>query len=305
VSPVSIVGFPTVINRRREEHAAPSIRGWISGKIKKHKAANRYDRQSFLGSNSDFIVGGAVIGVVGLGGGGSHVVQQLAHLGFRNYVLCDDDAITDTNLNRLVGGTRADVKAKRLKTRIAERVIKALHSDANIVTANQKWEEAIDQLCGCDIIVGCVDTFGARRDLEAFCRRNLIPYVDVGMDVHKLEGGGHEISGQVILSMPGCPCMHCMGFLNEAVLAEEARRYGDAGSQPQVVWTNGLLCSAATGIIVDLLTDWSRMTRGPVLLGFRGSSLTLKPDNRLIALEHVSCPHYPFAAAGDPVCIAL
>ena len=176
---------------------------------------------------------------------------------------------------------------------------------ANIVVANRKWEETIDQLCGCDIIVGCVDSFGARRDLEAFCRRNLIPYVDVGMDVHKLDGGTHEIYGQVILSMPGRACMHCMGFLNEKILGEEAALYGAAGSKPQVVWSIGLLCSAAIGIVVDLLTDWSRTLRGPIFLSFRGSSLTLSPDNRLAALEHVSCPHYPLMFAGDPVTTPL
>src|SRR5207344_2838807 len=106
----------------------------------------------------------------------------------------------------------------------------------------------------CDVIVGCVDTFVGRRDLESFCRRHLIPYLDVGMDVLKDQRNSCEIIGQVILSMPGRPCMHCMGFLTDELLAEEARRYGAAGARPQVVWANGVLSSAAIGIIVDLVT---------------------------------------------------
>jgi len=64
---------------------------------------NRYDRQSFLGSDSQIKIEACTIGVVGLGGGGSHIVQQLAHIGFQNYVLYDVDVVQETNLNRLIG----------------------------------------------------------------------------------------------------------------------------------------------------------------------------------------------------------
>ena len=242
-----------------------------------------------------------MVGVVGLGGGGSHIVQQLAHLGFCNFVLADNDRISESNLNRLVGGSSADVRAKRFKTTIAERNIRKLHRNANVVGPGLKWEEMVESLTGCDLIIGCVDTFCARRDLEAFCRRHMIPYIDVGMDVHSLPTGQFEINGQVILSMPGWPCMHCSGFLNETVLAEEAARYGNAGDRPQVVWSNGVLCSAAVGVVVDLLTDWSGTLRGPVHLAFKGSAISLAPDNRLEALRGVSCRHYPLSKAGDPV----
>ena len=78
------------------------------------------------------------IGVVGLGGGGSHVIQQLTHLGFKNFVLCDPDRISKTNLNRLVGGTLVDVRVKRLKVDISERIIRRLHKDANIIKHAEK-----------------------------------------------------------------------------------------------------------------------------------------------------------------------
>lgn len=296
---VALVGFPTVAHRRFHGPLPKGRLAKLRERMRRGQGTERYDRQSFLGPDSAPIIATAVVGVVGLGGGGSHVIQQLAHLGFRNYVLCDDDRISATNLNRLVGATSDDVRAKRPKTDIAQRVIRNLHAGANVVAADQRWEQTLDQLCNCDVIVGCVDTFLARRDLEAFCRRNLIPYVDVGMDVHRLESGKHEIYGQVILSMPGHACMHCMGFLNEKVLAEEAALYGAAGSRPQVVWSNGLLCSAATGIVVDLFTDWSGTLRGPVFQSFRGSSLTLQPDNRLAVLTHSPCLHHALTDAGD------
>ncbi len=99
-SPVSIVGFPSIVNHRTGSNVVSR------GRLKSNA---RYNRQSFLGPESEEIIDQAVIGVVGLGGGGSHVVQQLAHIGFRNFVLCDPDYISKSNLNRLVGGTLADV----------------------------------------------------------------------------------------------------------------------------------------------------------------------------------------------------
>ena len=48
------------------------------------------DRQSFLGADSDARLDQTMVGLVGLGGGNSHVAQQLAHLGFGNFVLIDD-----------------------------------------------------------------------------------------------------------------------------------------------------------------------------------------------------------------------
>ncbi|MDP2788723.1 MAG: ThiF family adenylyltransferase [bacterium] len=209
--------------------------------------------------------------------------------------------MTDSNLNRLVGGTLADVKAKRSKVVIAERTIRNLHEDYNVIGHAKKWELVTSELIDCDLIVGCVDKFCIRRDLEAFCRRHMIPYLDVGMDVHKWPNGKYEIYGQVILSMPGEVCMKCMGFLTEEVLSKEAKNYGDAGGKPQVVWSNGLLCSAAVGVVVDLFTDWSKKLRSPVFLAFRGSELSLTPDKRLPYLQMSRCCHFPLNQIGDPI----
>lgn len=80
-----------------------------------------FSRQYFLGPNSQQQIVACVVGIAGLGGGGSHIAQQLAHLGFRNYILFDRDVIEESNLNRLVGGTMQDVIDKRLKIEIARR----------------------------------------------------------------------------------------------------------------------------------------------------------------------------------------
>ncbi len=83
-----------------------------------------FSRQSFLGENSQDKIENALIGVIGLGGGGSHIIQQLAHIGFLNYVIYDPQRIDASNLNRLIGATQKDVNKQAKKVEIAKRVIK-------------------------------------------------------------------------------------------------------------------------------------------------------------------------------------
>lgn len=256
-----------------------------------------FSRQSFLGPNSQQQIAACVVGIAGLGGGGSHIAQQLAHLGFMNYVLFDRDAIEESNLNRLVGGTMQDVIDKRLKIEIARRVILGIRPGANVRVIADVWQNHVEALKACDIAFGCVDGFDQRRQLEATARRFLVPFIDIGMDVYRPAGCAPSISGQVILSMPGYACMTCMGFLNERSLGKEAAAYGDAGAQPQVVWSNGILASVAVGVAVDLVTDWSQTLRGPVYQSYRGNVGSVSVDPTL-RFAPCSCYHFPLAEAG-------
>ena len=114
------------------------------------------------------------------------------------------------------------------KVDIAERVIKAVNPAAEVVKRRASWTEVTAELRDVDVIFACVDSIGCRSELEAFARRFLIPLIDIGMDVHE-SSGEFSISGQVMLSMPGKPCMRCMGLVTDEALAQEAAKYGAAG----------------------------------------------------------------------------
>ncbi len=261
----------------------------------------RFSRQSFLGEHSQAAIERAVIGVAGLGGGGSHVVQQLAHIGFMNYRLFDGDCADTSNLNRLVTATEADAEAATQKVELARLRILSIRSKANVVPFPCRWQDRPEALRGCDIVIGCVDGFAERRELEIACRRFLVPLIDIGMDVHIVGDEAPRMGGQVILSMPGGPCMTCLGFLNEANLTREAERYGDAGPRPQVVWPNGILASTAVGIAVGLVTDWTRSLLGAVYLMYDGNANTLTPHPRLVYHDGALCPHFPVDNVGPPI----
>src|SRR5690348_14559507 len=143
----------------------------------------RLDRQSFLGPNSDQILDQTRAAAVGLGGGGSHINQQLGHLGVGELVLIDPDAIEDTNLNRLVGATEQDVASGNSKIVAAERLIRAVNPWARVFSYGDRWQQHIEDLKICDVIFGSVDSITEREQLESLARRHLIPYIDIGMDV--------------------------------------------------------------------------------------------------------------------------
>lgn len=255
------------------------------------------DRQSFLGVHSEARLKHAMVGLVGLGGGNSHVAQQLAHLGVGRFVLIDDDTISLTNLNRLIGGKWWHVLRGMAKVAIMKRMILAINPMAQVSVHRSQWQLVGDALKGCDIIVGGLDSVRAKDELDAFCRRFLIPYVDQGMDVHKLEPG-HLIAGQVALSMTGGPCLRCLGIVTDAALTAEARAYGAAGGRPQVVWPNGVLASTAAGLVVQLLTPWSPRRGAGAYLVYDGSTGTLVEGERFRRWQ-TPCPHYRDAAVGD------
>lgn len=261
------------------------------------KTSKVYDRQSFLGPNSQYLFENITVGIVGYGGGGSHIGLQLAHVGVVNQVIFDDDKTEDTNLNRLVGAWSSDVMESSPKTSIADRTIKKVIPHANVILAG-RWQQDAAKLQRCDIVVGCVDSYLERNQLEAQCRRYLIPYIDIGMDIHELEGK-LSMSGQVILSMPDQPCMTCFGFLTEDKLKREAAKYGNVGGRPQVVWPNGVLASTAVGILIELITAWTQQHRSSAYLAYDGNLGTIEQHVRARFIKE-ECQHYQIKDAGPP-----
>ena len=268
---------------------------------------DRFSRQSFLGPDSPMVLGTARVGIVGLGGGGSHVAQQFAHLGIANFVIYDADKIEDSNLNRLVGGTEMDVAMAMPKVLIGERLIRGVVPKAHVERIQSRWQEIPDPLRSCDLLVGCVDSYRERWELQVLSRRFYIPYIDIGLGVSDVGDEGPKMRGQVIVTVPGGPCMKCIGFLNDENLAKEAAGYGDTGPRPQVVWANGVLASTAVGFAVDLLTGWtrSRPNNDVVYVSYDGNTGVIEPDKRLLYVTSPHCPHFDSEDVGVPALRAI
>lgn len=261
-----------------------------------------FSRQSFLGARSAEIFAGTRVVIAGLGGGGSHIAQQLAHLGVGHIALIDPDKIEPSNLNRLVGGTAKDVEATTAKVEIARRIILAIRPWIDVAVESKKWQEADYLIKNAHVIFGSLDGYLQRFYLEGAARRYLLPYIDIGMDVTQTGEGAFAVAGQLIVTRPDGPCMQCLGFITDERLSQEENRYGDAGVNPQVVWTNGTLASMAVGAFVQLFTPWCPVVEPFTWLELDGNSQTVTPSRQPEYMPRVSpCPHHGGAdGLGDP-----
>lgn len=252
----------------------------------------RNSRQSFLGENFEEVMKTERVGIVGYSGGGSHIGELLARYGFNKYFICDPDIFEESNIHRLIGSSLEDIALKTPKVDIAEREIKRILTDVEIIKAQKKWQECIDDLRfrECKIIFAGLDDFANRVQLESFCRRNRIILIDIGMSIKK-SGQSYFSMGQVVLSHPDGPCFKCLDFITEKDLEQEASRYGAVGLRQQVASINGLLANTAVCLGVELMSGWTANKRVKFYKTLDGNKLDLV-DHPTIGNCRCDCPHY-------------
>src|SRR5690242_20636372 len=112
----------------------------------------RSARQGFLGDRSEEILTGLAVAIVGNCGGGSHVAQQLAHVGIGQFVLVDPDVTESVNLNRMVGSTPADADAALQKTAVLRRLIQGVNPEAQVEELTTRWQDCALALRDCDLV---------------------------------------------------------------------------------------------------------------------------------------------------------
>jgi molybdopterin/thiamine biosynthesis adenylyltransferase len=239
---------------------------WVAG-ARAAPLDGQADRQMLaIGAAAQAQLAGATIAVVGNSGGGSHVTQQLIHAGLSKLVVIDPDLVEETNLRRLVGAVQADIGVTP-KPDIAVRVAELVRPTVEVVPIAEAFPSArtIAALRDADLIVGCVDGWDTRDDLNALALRYRIPYIDIGITVvGATDHAGMRVGGQIALVAPDGPCMRCMGLgTDQRVEASREMRqgYADAEPDPQVVSLNGTVASEAVTTALMLLAGDDRLSR--------------------------------------------
>ena len=86
---------------------------------------SRFDRNiRFFGAEGQAGLRNAKVTIIGAGGVGSHVLQQLAFLGVGSICVVDAEQLADTNRNRYVTCQFSDPVPGSPKVEIAERLIR-------------------------------------------------------------------------------------------------------------------------------------------------------------------------------------
>lgn len=221
----------------------------------------RYSRnEAFFGAEGQGKIAAQRVAIIGLGGLGSHIVQQLAYLGVHDYRLIDFDIVTDSSLNRLIGACDADVPAAIKKIAVAERTIRTILPEATVrpVDARLEAPEVESVLASADVVFGCLDRDLARLQLNELCTRQATPLFDLASDTDG-EQGNLTYGGRVVF-VNGAGCLICHDVLDQEKIRLErmtpedrerderiygVRRGALPGTGPMVVSVNGVVASLA------------------------------------------------------------
>ena len=165
----------------------------------------RYARQLVLpevGLDGQRRLRAARVAVVGCGGLGAPVVQQLAAAGVGHLSLFDDDSVEDSNLNRQtlfrvdqLGIRKAEATAAFVRALNPDVDVTAFVERVTVVRARQVFAEH-------DVVVDCSDGFPTKY---------LLNDVAVVTDTPLVHGAATAWAGQVlVVPGKGGPCLRCL-----------------------------------------------------------------------------------------------
>jgi molybdopterin/thiamine biosynthesis adenylyltransferase len=272
---------------------------------------SRYSRNiALFGEEGQRKIPATRVVVAGLGGLGSHVAQQLAYLGVVRYGLIDDDVITESSLNRVVGALPQDVLARTPKVRCAERLISSIQPGATINVlegrvTRSSHDAAAELVRQADVVFGCLDLESPRLFLTGLCSDYRVTYFDLATDTG---GEDEDWYGGRIVYCDGSRCLSCLDLLDQrlirleqmtqAELENERRIYGlsgglPGGTGPAVVSVNGVVASMA---VTEFMAHVTGIRPAAPQLVYRGDipRVTISKDT-----GRPGCPYCSKWAAPD------
>ena len=246
------------------------------------------------------------IGIVGTGGTGSAVAEQLVRLGVRHLRLIDPDELSLSNVTR-VYGSHPD-QTGRAKVEVVRDHLLSITSELD---CQARVGMIVDQhvardLCECDLIFGCTDDNAGRLVLSRLGTYMLTPVIDMGVLISS-DGAGNlrGIDGRVTVVTPGTACLLCRNRIDvrraAAELMTEGERHRLAGEgyapeltgvEPAVVTFTTAVAAAATSELLERLIGY-----GP---DPRPSEILLRLHDREISTNIVEPRerHYCHPASG-------
>ena len=206
------------------------------GKSEASKFSQEYDRQvRAFGAQGQEQLRKITVGIVGLGGTGSIVVEQLAHLGVQKFLLIDPDVVERTNLNRLVGASESDVK--RPKVEVAARLAQRINARVEVRTIHDSvlLASVAEEIADTDFVFCCTDSHGSRAVLNQAAYQYLVPSIDMGVAIVTQKGQITHIAGRSQMLAPGLGCLMCGDLLNPEAIRVDLLTDFERAADPYIV----------------------------------------------------------------------
>jgi len=212
------------------------------------------------------------IAVVGAGGTGSPVVEQLARMGVRKLSVIDPDVIdTASNLRRIVGSNFRDLERKTLKAEVLGRYIRELGmvDEVEVIAEDVRTMLASKTLLDADLVITTTDTHSSRSFANQLAYQYLLPVIDVGVRIGTSKiGAVSGMPAEVRVLLPDSGCLWCRGVLDSGQiraenLPEKERRsqlqegyiQGVGEPQPSLISLNYFASSLTLITMLRLLTE--------------------------------------------------
>lgn len=223
-----------------------------------------------FGGEIQRVLGDLRIAIVGAGGTGSAVAEQLVRLGVRRLQLFDPDALTASNTTRVYGSTPTDVD--RPKVDVLTDHLRRIAPDVEVSSypAMITVEDVARELVDADVVFGCTDDNAGRLVLSRLAPFFLTPVIDCGVLLSSGNAGRLEgIDGRVTVLVPGAACLICRGRIDldraaaEMLTPDEHRRLADEGYapalpgvEPAVITYTTAVASAAVSELLERLIHY-------------------------------------------------
>lgn len=225
--------------------------------------------------NLSRIANSSRLAVIGMGGLGSIIAENLVHMGFHDLVLIDHDALEVSNLNRVVGGTFDAAAKQEKKVDVVRRHLQGINPNVVLTTFCSTIEDVpVDSsLINVDWFILATDNHSSRFYIQELAFKYFIPFISAGVAITVQDGQITDYSGEVIVVRPGDNlCLNCLGRLNPTKIASERhfnaevrdkiveRGYvhGMDVKEPAVKTLNSVLGSIAVEELVNQYTNRSR-----------------------------------------------
>lgn len=242
------------------------------------------------------------VAIVGCGGMGPLVAENLLRLGVREFVLFDPDRVDRSNLNRWpgarpydVGRLKVDVLADHLRAAAPQAVIETIAVD--VVDANP-----FHALASCDLAVGAVDNDVARFWLNRACCAGLVPLFDFGVRVRVKPRT--DFLTRFVPVIPGTTaCLECtaLRLLDRTAIAKRLDGLSHNASSaagyvadmvagaPSVMGLNMMAAGAGTLEILSYVSGWEPVPRIKTTTWSTGRSTAVDRESHLPAVNCEAC----------------
>ena len=131
-----------------------------------------------LGEDNLDILSTKTVMIFGCGGVGSYVVEGLVRTNIQNFVLIDNDTVSESNINRQIIATVNSIG--KLKTTVTKERILSINPSANVMTYDTFiLPETINciNFSNVDFIIDCIDTISGKLAIIETAKKLNIPVI--------------------------------------------------------------------------------------------------------------------------------